>query len=700
MLERVQTLAKRAGDLARRAGVALGAVSRRQAATLLGLSLVAAAVAQYMLDHGEVTRTVAALFALAVFLFVLVTRRVDTEDEEHPLAATRPKVPWALVGVAMALGAVAFPRFTGNVFSPAGTWLWLAGGVLLAIACWRGQQPSAVDASQDEGADENTVGLSRGLQVYWYHLVLLSIMLIGAFYRFYRIDEIPQEMGCDLPHIYNNIRMILRKEFLIFFPSHPGREGLFFYLAAPFCRLFGLNHTTIKMSAAIVGVLTLPVIYALGKELFNREVGLYAAFWMSISHWHIILTRVGFRACTVPLLLALVWLFLVRGLDRGRPADFALAGLFLGLGLYSYNAWMIVPLMVVLFYGTLLVTGRARRFWRNLPNFVMLVVVSVYVFIPLARYAYEEPKMYGYRAATRVTSLESALPEDIVKVFFSNTTKALLMFNVQGDSVFIANVPHLRQLSFGAATLFVLGAAYLLWRWRRGYNLTVFVSLGVMLLPTILALAFPHEVPNAIRAIGALPAAMLLPAVAMAAIRGRVAQIYPARPSREMRLVLAENGASRLNVAWRWGWTPRHNWIVLLIVVLVLETQAVYSVYFDDYRINLPDKNYAISMKMAEAIDEFSDDGESYIKIMPFWYDGNAVRAQLRVQDQSWHNELMNLDANQPPFVGGPGKFMVIVHPQDADALRLLRQAFPRGLELRHPNNDGQTAFITFYGER
>jgi len=429
-------------------------------------------------------------------------------------------------------------------------------------------------------------------------------------------------------------------------------------------------------------------------------VGLYAAFWMSISHWHIILTRVGFRACTVPLLIALVWLFCVRGLKTGRRSDFALAGFFLGLGVYSYNAWMIAPVMVVLFYGTLLVVGRGRRMWRNLPNMVLLVVVSIYVFIPLARYAYEEPKMYGYRAATRVTSIESALPEDLAKVFFSNTAKAALMFNVQGDSVFIANVPHLRQLGFASAALFVLGAAYLLWRWRRGYNLTVFVSLGVMLLPTILALAFPHEVPNAIRAIGALPAAMLLPAVALAAIRQRVAQLYPSRPPREMRLSLAENGASRLNVSWRRGWTPRHNWIVLLIAVLILETLVVYPVYFEHYVRHLPDKNYAISMEMANAIDDFADDGESYIKIMPFWYDGNAVRAQLRRQDQSWHNELMTIDPNGAPMVGPPAKFMVIVHPDDIDALRVLRQEFPRGFELRHPNKEGQTAFITFYGER
>ena len=177
-----------------------------------------------------------------------------------------------------------------------------------------------------------------GLRLTWTHLALLGAMLIGAFYRLYRIDLIPLEMGCDLPHNYNNIRMILRKEFPIYFTSVPGREALFFYLAAPFCKLFGLSHTTIKIAGSLVGLATIPVVYLLGKELFNREVGLYGAFFLSVSHWHIIMGRVGYRATTVPLVLGLMWYFLLRAMKTDRSWFWALAGFFLGLGFYTYPA--------------------------------------------------------------------------------------------------------------------------------------------------------------------------------------------------------------------------------------------------------------------------------------------------------------------------------------------------------------------------
>lgn len=668
---------------------------RAQRGTLFVACLAAGVLAQYLLDKGGRYKTAAVLYALAMVCFVILFRRQPTENVEDAADAGRLLLSrWWLVVIAWALGVVAFPRFTGNLFHRDATLLWMGGLVLLGLAAWAPAPRRAEDMMSERAPDR------RGLVLTWEHIALLSIMGLGAFYRFYKLDLIPAEMGCDLPHNYNNIRMILRSEFPIFFSSYPGREALFFYWAAPIAKLFGLSHLTIKAASALIGVLTLPAVYLLGKELYHREAGLYAAFFMSISHWHIILTRVGYRASMVPFMICGVWYFLIRGLKTGRRWFYALSGLFLGLGLYTYNAFMIAPVMVVAMLLVCLIAGRGRTLWANRDNIVLLVLVAMYVFIPLARYAYEQPETYGYRAATRITGVETDLPQDLVGTFFMNTRNALLMFNVKGDAAFIANVPYLRQMGFFPAVLFALGMAYLLWRWRCGYNATVLASLGVMLLPTILSLAFPHEVPNAIRAIGAIPAAMIAPAAALMALRRGATALYPAQPAREMALIWAENGASRFAWRWRWTWSPQYTWAAALIAAAVIEVRAVYPVYFRDYVKHLPDENYSITLNMARAIDDFADDGAAYIKIMPYWYDGNAVRAQLRRADQSWSNELDALRPGEPPLAGPPGKFMVIVHPDDQQTLAALRSAFPKGIELQNLNDKGGIAFITFYGER
>ena len=671
----------------------------------------AAAVGQYLLDHGDSPAIAVVPFAVAA-LFMLGLFRNATLESSAECPSTLQRVRWCLVPPAILFGALAFPRFSDNQFTSIGTRLWLAGLVFLGMAAWWPRDQFAVRPRdqfavrpRDQSAARQRGRWWKGVTLTWVHLALLGILVVAAFFRLHKIDRIPLEMGCDLPHIYNNIRLVLRSEYLVFFSSHPGREGLFFYLAAPFCRLFGLNYTTIKMSSALIGLATIPAVYLLGRELYDREVGLWAALLMGISHWHIILARVGFRSCTMPLVLVLMWYFWARALRTGRRWFFALAGLFLGLGLYTYNAFLIVPLVVV---GMLLVRWLAvgGRLWRHWDGLAIMALVALYVFIPLGRYAYDNPQQYLFRVATRVTSLEATVAESPLKVFAGTSLKALLMFNFRGDAVFINNVPFYRELGFLAAILFFLGLVYAVWRWRRGMNGMVVVGLLGMLLPTSLSLAFPHEVPNAGRALGALPVAMILAGLGLTLLRRRIAGLLARSAVGQVRVRVSLDDQPRIDWQLPWGRTRRFAWVLLLVAALFLEARAVYPLYFEDYAAHLPDGGYSISLAMAQAIDDFADDGESYVKVMPYWHDGNAVRAQLTREDQSWHNELVELLRDQPPFAGSPGKFMVILHPSDSSSLQILQEAFPQGIALRHTRADAgseqgrQLAFITFYGER
>jgi len=673
-----------------------GVVLRGNGSSWLVLALGSGMIAQWLLDQGRSFSLAGGLYAGAAVLFVLLMRRGSLSSALGQDRAVRWGIPWPSVLIAAALGAIAFPRFTGNLFHRGATWIWISGlGMLLLgvyLADSRDGKAPSLNLRDRVSAD--------GINIAWWHVALLAIIALGAFFRLHRIAEIPAEMGCDLPHVYSNIRYILRGEYLIFFPSYPGREGLFFYLAAPLCKVLGLTHTNIKAAAGLVGVVTLPVVYLLGKELFNREVGLWAALLLSISHWHIIQTRIGFRACTVPLVLSLTWLFFARGLRTGRRWPMALAGLFLGIGLYSYNAHMIVPVMIVaMFLGTLLTQSR-KTVGPNLGNMVILVVVAIYVFIPLARYAYEQPESYIFRAATRITDLETSVNGSPWLILLDNVRKTLLMFNLVGDGVSISNVPFLRQLGFFSAILLVLGLAWTIWHWREGLNLTVLISWAIMLLPTALSIAFPAEVPNAIRAMGAVPAVVVLCAISLTLVRRTFAQAFPRQPSRQVVLCLSRDGDEQVVLRWRWGLGVRHGLVAMLILALAFETWSVYPTYFDDYRLGLPEQNYSVTLEMARAIDAFVDEGEAYIKIMPYWYDGNAVRAQLRHADQSWHNEIGSFEANHPPLAGDPGKFMVIIHPGDQQSLAVLNQFYPSGISLTRRTPSGQVAFLEFYGER
>jgi 4-amino-4-deoxy-L-arabinose transferase-like glycosyltransferase len=656
-------------------------------------ALLLAIVGQILLDLRLVPVLAIVPYAMAAVLFVRTVGQPSHGFRRYSQGVRSGSFPFRMLVVVAAVGPLAFAYFGGNAFTVKNTALW--GGGLLLLGRFAGPSSDSLTRKPAKGQG----CCAHGLCIKWYQFALVGILALGAFYRLYKIERVPLEMGCDLPHIYNNVRLILRSEFPIFFPSHPGREGLFFYLAAPVCRLFGLRHTTIKLAGALVGIVTLPVVYLLGRELFDREVGIYASAFLSMSHWHMIMTRTGYRASSLPLVLAMMWYFLVRAFKTHRRWFYALAGFLFGLGFYTYNAFMVAPLMVLgLFIVAWLTEGRS--FVKQWTNALSFALVALYTVIPLSRYIHDHPRSYIYRAGTRITNMEKEMPGHLLRVFLSNLRKTILMFNYRGDSVFASNIPGHRQLAFSAAMLFVLGLAYLLWHWRQWYNGTVIVALFVMLLPSSLALAFPNEVPGAIRACGALPAAMIVAGLALALMRRRLITFGEESEKDRLSLSLRLDGGGGLTREW--DLARIRSWVGtgILVLALFLEVRAAYLLYFQDYVEHLPEDNRSISLEMAEAIDDFADDGESYIKIMPHWYDGNAVRAQLRIEDQSWHNELAELRPGRPPFVGKPGKFMVILHPADSPSLETLQEAFSAGVVLKHSYDNGDTAFVTFYGER
>jgi alpha-D-ribose 1-methylphosphonate 5-triphosphate synthase subunit PhnG len=647
-------------------------------AALAGACLLAALLAQWALDRRVALGVAAGVSVAAGLAMGAVADPWPRGERSAPSTALRwmPAHSAALASLVV-LGAASFHHLAGNRFHPRALMVWLPGFALLGMAAW---SPEAARRAWDR---VRRCWRQGGVMVRWQHMALLGAMALAAFLRFYRLHEIPLEMGCDLPHNYDNIRQILEGEAPIFFPSHPGREGLFFYLAAPIAAVFGLSHTTIKAVSALIGVLTVPVVYAWGKELCDREVGLVAAIMLAVSHWHVTLTRVGYRAAVLPPVLALMWLFFSRALRTGSRVAYALAGLFLGLVFYTYNAAMVVPLLVVLLLVSEALAGGGRRLAAQGPGLALLAMTAAWVLIPLARYVADDPYQYTYRVATRLTDLEQPLPADLVGTLWRNACRALAMFTYEGDAVFVTNVAFLRQLGYVPAVGFALGIGCCLWRWRDGGG-ALLGGLGVMLLPSMLALAFPQEVPSAVRAIGALPVAMLLAAVGLVQVRRTVAGagLSSFIPSAAMHRL----GKAALAIG--------------AAAVVGAEARATGVAYFRDYVWQQPDHNYSISLEMARTIAAFGDAGRAYILTAPYWYDGNAVRAQLGRAPAHWDLELAELVPGQPPLDGQPGQTLVIVHPRDAAALEALRAAYAQSIVLEHTTYDGTPAFLAFYGER
>jgi 4-amino-4-deoxy-L-arabinose transferase-like glycosyltransferase len=135
--------------------------------------------------------------------------------------------------------------------------------------------------------------------------------------------------------------------------------------------LGGMSVCTTRLPAAIGGVVTVWLLYYIGRKLFDRTTGIAAAALLAISPWHIQHTRWGHEGCLVPLLVAaalgaMLWAgapFTDENAlpsQRQRPWKWLLAGLIVGLACYGYgSARIYLPVTLLLLS---MVTGRSS--WR------------------------------------------------------------------------------------------------------------------------------------------------------------------------------------------------------------------------------------------------------------------------------------------------------------------------------------------------
>ena len=230
----------------------------------------------------------------------------------------------------------------------------------------------------------------------------------------------------------------------------------------------GFSFLSLKLGTALIGLLTLPYMYLLGREVGGRRVGLLALVLIGIAYWPNVISRVGLRFPLYPMFVAPLMYYLIRGLRRRNRNDFILAGIFLGLGVHGYSPFRIVPLLVIAAFGLYVVHAQSRGARRSAALWLSIVgIVSLIIFLPLLRYATQHPDSFNERALTRLAGVEQPLAAPWYQLFLSNTWNALTMFNWNNGSIWVHSIPDRPAMDVVTGALFLFGAVLLLVRYVR-----------------------------------------------------------------------------------------------------------------------------------------------------------------------------------------------------------------------------------------
>ncbi len=477
------------------------------------LALILALAAQASLEPPS--RQAALGIALYIFAIgFLIWARM--KDEWHlPALPAFKNTPdnlstrFAPFALSVFLMLLAFFLFADGEFTFTNLTLWIASLAFLVYGLWL-KQPKAVTESNAAARKKNMA----------WNLLMLGAFAIALFFRLYKTDSVPPEPFSDHAEKILDVYEISEGRYSVFFPRNTGREAIQMYWTLLVANVFntGLSFLSLKLGTALLGILTLPYMYLLGKEFGGARAGLFALFLFGIAYWNNVISRIGLRFPLYPLFVAPTLYYLIRGLRTRSRNDFILTGLFLGLGLHGYSPFRIVPFLIVAAFALYILHEKeSERKFQSVWQFVIIAGVSFFVFIPLLRYWISHPDIFGYRAFSRLGTVETALPGPAWQIFLSNLYKGLLMFNWDDGEIWVNSLPHRPALDFVTAAFFVMGVILLLIRYARGRDwrdLLLLTSIPILILPSVLSLAFPGENPALNRAGGAAVTVILVAALA------------------------------------------------------------------------------------------------------------------------------------------------------------------------------------------
>jgi hypothetical protein len=616
------------------------------------------------------------LYLFAGFLAVaaILTREWDLPknrtDSSHAFATSYRRIPF-LVSVLLLM--LSFFAFGGNRFTAINLTLWIAGLGFLLFSLW-------LPGTGEPWWKRLFLGNKKPIFTFkitaWTVLVILSLLAV-TFYRFYRLNQVPGEMFSDHAEKLLDIGDILNGQYSVFFPRNTGREFVQMYLTAFIAAWLGqgLTFLSLKLGTAILGFFTLPFIYLVGKEVSNRQVGLAAMFLAGIAYWPNVISRIGLRFPLYPFFAAPALYFLIRGIRKQDRNLILLSGLAVGFGLHGYSPARFVPFVILAAFGLYLLhpISRGKR-KQALITLAVLGGVAFAVFIPLFRYAVEDPTGFSIRAFSRLAGTESPLPGPAWQIFFSNTWKALIMFFYDNGEIWVHSIPHRPALDYVTGAFFFLGLIVVILRYikrRNWVDLFLLISIPLLMMPSILSLAFPAENPSLNRTGAAIVPVFVIAAMGIMSALESMWRRIQGKFGRTMIILLG---------------------IILLIWTATLNFRLVFKTFDDQFMAGAWNTS-EIGRVIRGFANSVGTDDTAFVVPFPYWVDTRLVgiNAGFPQKDYAlWPDNFKDTLAEKRAK-------LFILKAEDTEDLGKLQAMYPGGTTTTHKNpREGKDFFIFF----
>ena len=314
---------------------------------------------------------------LLLFLVSFFIRLKPAQQARLQKLAVPRRVIWILAAIVFSGLAVfsmlMFSKLGKNTYLPVLT-LWFAAGAFYIFSF--------------RGSLQTLTTVKRWLRDHRAELLLVAgITLVAALLRLYKLGVYPRVIDGDEGLLGLFAQSTVAGTYANPFALWENFGALYLQFVYFAIRIFGPTPLALRILPAISGILAIPALYLLARQIAGKKVALLSIAMLAISHTHINFSRIGavgyiHGTWLIPLELFL----LLRGLEMRKTWLTAASGVLLAIHFSVYLSSQVVIGLILVFMVILLIFKRkwflkayrqALAFWGGF--LIMIMPELVYI---------------------------------------------------------------------------------------------------------------------------------------------------------------------------------------------------------------------------------------------------------------------------------------------------------------------------------
>ncbi len=229
----------------------------------------------------------------------------------------------------------------------------------------------------------------------YFYIAYGLLLLLAAFLRFIRIGDLPAGFHIDEAGMAYDAWSIAGfgvDRYLIHNPVYfinygGGQNALYGYLTALLIRLFGYGPVTVRLPAAIWGMLGVVAISGIGKKLWGKSGMLLTAALAAVMPFYVMSSRFALESLLMlPMCALSLWSLMCAVEEKSRLSYlwYPFSGVLFGLTLYTYAvSYITLPIFLLLVFLYLICKKKT-----NLLKTLLFAIPLVLLALPLLLMVY------------------------------------------------------------------------------------------------------------------------------------------------------------------------------------------------------------------------------------------------------------------------------------------------------------------------